>query len=393
MSLRTSSARLLLTAIVLALCAPVWPVIAQEGQSSLAMIDLDVRTGPGMRNTVIGRIVRETGVTIEARSPGDGWMLIRVDQDGLHGWVIADGLLLVDVDLESLPTTTSLAALPSAAEEAGAERAARITALNDYLGSFTVMPTLTEHAAEIIARGWELGLNPRLFTTVGDCHTDHLNFLRPFGAGDYDLGPYAALQETLDYFMISPRPEVANAFVNRSLAAAPAFSAGAVLDPTWANPTLCQPGESPLACEYRLVQPGIALILLGTKDIHYYTLDDFRSNIELIVELTLERGILPVLGTFPIAESYYLYVEALEFNAVLVETAIKYEVPLINYWVGLYPLPNHGMHEDAIHIQEPEDRNFIAFSESDLYVGMTRRNLITLQALDLLRQTLLPGAG
>jgi hypothetical protein len=385
--------RWLLVTIALMLCVLTWPAMAQEGQSSLAMIDLDVRTGPGTRNTVIGQIERETEVMIEARSPGDGWMLIRVDPDGLHGWVIADGLLLSDVDLAVLPTTTALAVLPLAGEEASAELTARISALNDYLGSPTVMPTLTEHAAEIIARGRELGLNPRLFTTVGDCHTDNLNFLRPFGNGDYDLGSYTALQETLDYFMISPRPDVANAFVNRSLAAAPAFSTGAVLDPTWANPTLCQPGETPLACEYRLVQPSIALILLGTKDIHYYTLDDFRTNIELVVEQTLEHGILPVLGTFPIAESYYLYVEALEFNAVLVETALKYEVPLINYWVGLFPLPNHGMHEDGIHILESEDPNSIAFSESDLYRGMVQRNLITLEALELLRQTLLPNAG
>lgn len=384
--------RVLLVILALALSVPLRPTLAQEGQSALAMIDLDVRTGPGMHNTVIATIERETVVTLEARSPGDGWMLIRVNPAGPHGWVIADGLLLVDVDLDSLPTTTALAGISPAGEAAGVDEA-RITALNDYLGSPTVMPTITERAAEIIARGRELGLNPRLFTTIGDCHTTYEGFLKPFGLGEYDLGDYASLQETLDYFMISPRPGVANAWINPSLASAPAFSTGAVLEPTWANPEFCEPGETPLACEYRVVRPAMVLILLGTKDIHYYSLDDFRANLELIVEQTIDQGILPVLGTFSIGESYYLYAEALEFNAAIVEMSVAYGLPLINYWAGLFPLPNHGMEDDSIHYQEADNKFYITFSESELYVGMVRRNLITLQALDLLRQTLLPNAG
>jgi len=32
----------------------------------------------------------------------------------------------------------------------------------------------------------------------------------------------------------------------------------AVLAPEWANPAACQPGESPLLCEFRLRKPSVA---------------------------------------------------------------------------------------------------------------------------------------
>jgi hypothetical protein len=36
-----------------------------------------------------------------------------------------------------------------------------------------------------------------------------------------------------------------------------------VLDPTWANPAQCRPGETPQECKYRLWPPGFVLISEG----------------------------------------------------------------------------------------------------------------------------------
>ena len=131
-----------------------------------------------------------------------------------------------------------------------------------------------------------MGNHDYAFSLVGDSNTDNPAFLAPFDQGSYDLGPYADLQPTIGYFKGS--------FSRHSPAAVGSFSTAKVLDPAYAD-SRCSAGETPLACEYRLQKPSVALILLGTGDQHDWR--NFEARYRKIIEYTLAQGIVPVLMT------------------------------------------------------------------------------------------------
>ena len=65
------------------------------------------------------------------------------------------------------------------------------------------------------------------------------------------LGPYAYLEEALRTF----GPAMADSLVVRK-----GLTSAVVFDSFWADKERCQPGETPLDCEYRLKQPSVAFI-------------------------------------------------------------------------------------------------------------------------------------
>src|SRR3989304_2992046 len=68
------------------------------------------------------------------------------------------------------------------------------------LQTIPVLPTLTPHVRDIFAQGQQAGSRATVFTQVGDCNSDTRAYLFPFDAGQYDLGPYASLEETVQFF-------------------------------------------------------------------------------------------------------------------------------------------------------------------------------------------------
>ncbi len=263
------------------------------------------------------------------------------------------------------------------------------------LTAYPVMPQVTAHARAIYARSLESGHNPRVFSKVGDCMTAAAAFLTPFGSGEYDLGRYSALQPVLDHFGGVPaRGEgfELDSFANPGIATASGFNAASVLDPTWADPNWCRPNESPLACEYRVSQPAIAIIMFGTNDVFYLEADRFDYHLRTVVLETINSDVVPVLNTFPTRPEYpeksYL------FNQIIVRIAQDYDLPLINLWLALQELPNQGVDTtETIHLTVPEEGSTGVFNEETLQAGYTYRNLITLQALDVIRQGLGMNAG
>ena len=255
------------------------------------------------------------------------------------------------------------------------------------LWSVPVIPVLSARLRQIFASGQQNGMRANVFSKVGDCHTTSDAFLLPLGVGEYDLGPYGYLQNAINFFSASPRDGVANSFVNESMAASSAFNAGAVLDPVWANPMHCQQGEAPLLCEYRLVRPAVAVILLGAVDMQVYDVGAFRSYLQQVVQATVERGIIPVLTTYPSAPEF-MWPESLEFNAVILDVAAQQQLPVINFWRASRVLPSYGLEGDFFHLSHPESR-WISFNGDERRWGMTLRNLLTLYTLDLLRRQVL----
>src|SRR5688572_2192866 len=122
-----------------------------------------------------------------------------------------------------------------------------------------IVPAVSEAMKEVYQRGIELGRNPNAFSKVGDCQTNTGFYLVDFDHEDwYDLGEeYAYLQDTIDYYEGS--------FSRTSLAMRDGYNVAAILTPLRADPEKCESGESPIACEFRLNNPSIALISLETN--------------------------------------------------------------------------------------------------------------------------------
>jgi len=233
-----------------------------------------------------------------------------------------------------------------------------------------VMPELSPHALAILQGGVAMGNNPRAFAKIGDCESRTTWFLGDFDLDEqyYSLGPYEEeLAPVIDYYRGS--------FNRLSMAAKPGFTAASLLSPIWADREACEKGESPLECEYRLHQPALAFIMIGTNDA--VNPKTFEGHMRKVIEISLEHRVLPVLGT---------KADNIEgdhsINATLARLAYEYDVPLWNYWLAVQDLPGRGLQEDGAHLT-------FAAPHFDNPAALKRawpvRNL---QALQILRQIL-----
>jgi lysophospholipase L1-like esterase len=141
----------------------------------------------------------------------------------------------------------------------------------------------------------------------------------------------------------------------------------------WANPDLCQGGETPLDCEYRIHKPAYAIIMLGTNEA-LSPIRTFESNMRRIIETTIQKGIVPILTT---------KADNLEgngaVNEVIVRLAREYDIPLWNFWAALQPLPGGGLQEDGAHLTYAGNR----FDDPlAMQKAWPVRNLTALQTLD-----------
>jgi hypothetical protein len=317
---------------------------------------LRLRQSPGTAGEVIRELPVATTLALVGRTADNAWVQ-GVTAAGEKGWVAA---AYVDLhgDLAQLPVTGKVA-------NAG--------------GAVPYISGITAHARAIFLAGQALGNHADAFSLVGDSNTDNPAFLAPFDQGNYDLGPYADLQSTIDYFKGS--------FARHSPAAVGGFSTAKVLDPANAGGG-CSGGESPLACEYRLQKPSVALILLGTGDQHAWK--DFEGRYRQIIECTVKQGIVPVLITkADNLESTDNTAPVGFINAVIVRLSQEYDVPLLNLRQAVDPLPNRGLKTDGFHYNTPPDGQSANFTGDHMSYGFNMRNLTALQVLDALRRYVL----
>ena len=260
-----------------------------------------------------------------------------------------------------------VAAPPSPASDSVTETIAT-PGPNDWQTAPVIPETLSDRAREIFTEGLALGHNLQVFSKVGDCGGTPSWFLGPFDVGpsDYQLGEYQDLQEVINYFQGS--------FGRESLAVRDGFNAAAILSPIRANHQLCKAGETPLACEFRINNPSIALIMVGTNDV--YHVDKFEGRMRKIIEYTIDQGVLPVLASKP---------DNLEgdhsINRIIYSLAQEYQIPFWNVWGALQDLPGSGLQPDGAHVTFAP--NYFD-DETAMQSGWPHRNLTALQVLDFL---------
>jgi hypothetical protein len=229
-----------------------------------------------------------------------------------------------------------------------------------------VIPVPSDRIKEIYTQGLAKGNNPRAFSKIGDSETFTSWFLMPFDGPPrgYNLGEFSELDEVIQHFQGS--------YARQSLAARKGFTASSVFAPLWADPSQCDPGETPIACEFRIHRPAYVLILLGTND--YLHVDKFEDLMRRMIEFSIDNGVIPILGT---------KADNLEgdhsINRTLFELAVEYEIPLWNFWVTVQDLPEQGLDDDGAHLTF--GRNDFSDPEA-MQRAWPLRNLTALQTLD-----------
>lgn len=246
-----------------------------------------------------------------------------------------------------------------------------------------VVSGVTAHSRQIFLSGLNMGNRRNVFSKVGDSITHTGTFLDDIGNGRAVWDTYNNLSPVAGYFSIE-KARSGNSFNNYSLSAYAGWTAADLLNPAKADGS-CG-GSAPLDCEFQNVKPAVAIIMIGTNDATGHTpLDVFQANLNRVVEVSIEKGVIPVLTTIP----WNSYNDSGPYNTIIVATARAYDVPLIDYFAAMEQAPNHGVAGDGVHPTIPPDGNCANFSGENLQYGFTIRNLVTLQMLDALwRQVL-----
>jgi hypothetical protein len=343
----------------------------------------------------VGALPALTAVFIEGRDGAGEWMLVRVIDDSASGWIASlDLLLSADVTVSNLPVRTA----PSSVES----QPVRFDLSTDEgrMARLQSIPVLfnmaTPQIRQIFAHGQSLGNRANVFVKVGDSNTRSGGFLRPLGMGargNCDLGSYAYLQETIDFFSVPPRAEFPNSFDSASMTAQDGLGTPGLLDSLRATDPLCKPDESPLECEYRLVKPSVAVIMIGMMDMKAKALDNYRTNLDRILQISAGHGVIPVLTTYSVLPDAInpaapMWDDHVEMNLIMIEAAERHGIPLINLWLPLQSLPDYGIGPDRSHLKH-QLGSFCSFTGAEQQIGGTLRNLLTLQALDELRKNVL----
>jgi hypothetical protein len=146
----------------------------------------------------------------------------------------------------------------------------------------------------------------------------------------------------------------------------------AVLDPMWAGGA-CQPGETMLECEFRVQNPSVLIIHLGSNDAGIP--DATNRNFREIVEFCMTNGVIPILGTK--ADRH----EGSNINNEMIrQLAYEYNLPLWDFDTVAATIPGKGLAEDGVHMT-----SFFAhdWNSSEAFArGYGLMNLTALIALD-----------
>lgn len=365
--------------VALALVVP-GPAQAQDGPHAWTDVETNLRVGPSTSRDLITTLPTNTAVTIEGRTRNTSWILVRT-AEGVRGWGytrlfrIADGVKLNAFAISDELLTVSAPPSSGSGEppSPGVSGTAPLNAPNVSVGSVAAMRA-------VAAKGRQLGNNRRVFAKVGDCMSAHWAFLSPLGWGQTNLDQYGYLSDVIAHFNTAPRDGVGSSWDERSYAAHDGFNSAAVLDPIWSDKAVCELEENALDCQYRLTKPAVAVIMFGTADVLVMSAAQFNKYMRDVVKHTLDRGIVPILTTFP--ENAAVQERSRQINQVVLKIAREKGLPLINLADAVRNLPGGGIDGTGLYLTIPPGNGTGDFSADGLNYGYNMRNLLTAQALD-----------
>jgi len=232
--------------------------------------------------------------------------------------------------------------------------------------------------ADLAARLQQVaGGTSNVFAKIGDSITDTPSFAACFD-GAVDYGSHGALADEVAYFKLG-----------RIIGATPFSRVSESAHGGWTTSQVLDGEPSPLERELAAASPNIAVILLGTNDNRYgRTLEQFAGDLWTSVDHLLASGVVPLLSTLPPMLSYpEADARVPAFNDIVRAIAQGRQIPLVDLYGALVPLPNNGLSSDGIHPSVAPAGACQLTSEA-LGYGYNARNLLTLEALARIRAAL-----
>ncbi|GAB1422059.1 hypothetical protein MASR2M15_22660 [Anaerolineales bacterium] len=226
---------------------------------------------------------------------------------------------------------------------------------------------------QIFATGQRLGRNPRAFSKVGDSTIENPFFLSRFDddPSTYNLGNYAYLKQIIDVY--------AGSFGRESIAVRRGLHSWSIFDPMWADRNFCQPNETVIVCEFRLQNPSLVFIKLGSNDVGVPEM--FENNMRQLVQYAIDNGVIPVLGT-----KADRHEGSNENNIIIRRVAAEYQIPIWEFDLLSDTIPGKGLGPDAVHLTTFFAHDYTLAQA--LQSGHGAHNLITLMAIYRIWQTL-----
>ncbi len=246
------------------------------------------------------------------------------------------------------------------------------------LEQIVVVPApVVDHMRAVFVRGQTIGRYAHRFSKLGDSVIANGDFLTRFDSpGSYTLGPYESLQPVIDHYRGS--------WVRFGVGIRIGLHAWGVFDPMWANKEWCEPNEAMIDCEFRLNNPAVVLIHLGSND----TTDSYPQFLRRVIEETLEAGIIPVIMT----KADRFEGEDNRNNETMRALAAEFQVPLLDFDIIAQTLPNRGLKKDNVHMDGPLQHDY-NLSEA-MEKGHSVHNLVVLFMLEtLLHEVIAPPVG
>lgn len=306
--------------------------------------NLRLREGPGEQHDIVVVLPRGTAVTLGNRSNNGNWVHVTTAA-GQSGWVstccITSG--------SPAGETTTAAPAPTTGDS-GAEWPMNI----DFV-------TIGSRTRSIYLRGLAMGRNPHAFSKMGDCATQTAFLFAFFDRGEYNLAGYSYLQPVIDHYRGS--------FVRDSLTVWGGGAAFMAFDPLLAKPGVCNPGETPIACEFRIHNPSAAIIAFGQNDG-----PTFAEDLRKVVRYAIDSGVVPILST-----KANIPGEGTEYkNGIIRQVAAEYGVPLWDWGKVASAAPQEKLWDASGHLLwYPLD-----YRDSEaLFKGHSLRNLTGLITL------------
>src|SRR5574341_493099 len=346
--------------------APAQPPAAPAGvvTTGVTTPSVNLRPQPNTSQPPVAVIPGGSAIDVYGRNAAATWLYSAYL--GQQGWVSAAYVVLASGPASALPVVGQQPSPTPAPTPAPSPSA----------GYASYIHNITPRARQIFLNGQTQGNRASVFSKAGDSITATWAFLNKIGDGIYSLNDYAYLQPVIGYFS-STTARTGNSFNNASLAAVEGWTSFDLLDPTRTDP-MC-PGLTPIACEYTMVRPSAAIIMIGTNDVlRGIDRGAYGANLGRIIETSIQYGVIPVLSTIP----YNGAGDAPAYNAVIVSTAEAYDIPWMDFYAATVNLPNHGNDPDNIHPAVPPTHDPTNFTPDTIQYGHTVRTLLTLRMLD-----------
>jgi hypothetical protein len=219
--------------------------------------------------------------------------------------------------------------------------------------TWPIIPEPTNRAKEIFRMGIAAGVNPYAFSKIGDCQNVKESFMGIYDTDRYFLQDWqAAWQETIDQF--------AGYYDRDSLAFGQGLNVAAALSPLHADPSVCQPTESPVKCELRVINPAFAFVRFERWYPEETPPEVYEKYLRQILDEIIAYGTVPILMTkADNVEGGH------QINAIIAKVAYDYDLPLYNWWRAAQSLPNNGIdpeRDDKFHIDP-----IYAWTEQSVY--------------------------